>query len=175
MHHHPTLILLAVLLLSGAACQRQSPSSQEDLWMGEAQAEAIQYMSVAKAYHIAPGKMAGDKTNPHFLGYPILSGPIELEAEERQQITSLLSDTSSYQLDEAFKMCLFTPNVALLLEREGQTSLEVLLCLDCNVLKIYERGQEIFSEDFDPSRSEFLTIFYPLFKDMPYFQSLKST
>ncbi|HKK75804.1 MAG TPA: hypothetical protein VJ953_12075 [Saprospiraceae bacterium] len=175
MHHHPILILLAALLLSGTACQRQPSAPEEDRWMGAAKAEAIRYTSVAKAYHIAPGKMAGGKTNQHFQGYPILSGPIELDPEERQQITSLLSDTSSYQLDEAFKMCLFTPNVALLLEREGQASLEVLLCLDCNVLKIYERGQEIFSEDFDPSRSAFLTIFYPLFKEMPYFQSLKST
>lgn len=161
MHQQASLYLLGLLLLWGAACERQKTSI---------------YATTVTVYHIAPGKNLESQPDGSFLGYPILSGPVELAPQEARQIENLLNDTSSYhQLDDAFKMCLFTPNVGLRLEREEQAHLEVLLSFDCNVLKIYEYGQEVFSEDFDPGRTEFLEVFYPLFKNMPYFQALKNT
>lgn len=175
MKHLSVLLFVCTFLWIGISCQRKPSKVDSDFWMDQETARDIQYAISATAYHILPDQSHPDAARGQFMDYPILSGPITLGSEEVRQLSSLLSDTSSYHLDEAFKMCLFTPNVGLQLEREGQGTLTVLLCFDCNVLKIYDKGQEVFSEDFDPARIELLTIFYPVFKDMPYFQSLKST
>lgn len=175
MKHPPVLLFICTFLWIGISCQRQPAKADAEFWMDQETVNGIQYATAATAYHIAPNQSRSGQAEGQFMDYPILSGPISLDSEEIRQLTSLLSDTSSYHLDDTFKMCLFTPNVGIALERKGQDPLTVLLCFDCNVLKIYDKGQEVFSEDFDPARTEVLTIFYPFFKDMPYFQALKST
>jgi hypothetical protein len=175
MKHPSVLLFIGTLLVTGISCQRPQAEVDSAYWMDQETARDIQYATSATAYHILPDQAGTGTANGQFMDYPVLSGPVVLGSEEIRQLSSLLSDTSSYHLDDAFKMCLFTPNVGIQLEREGQAPLTVLLCFDCNVLKIYDKGQEVFSEDFDPARTELLTIFYPIFKDMPYFRSLKST
>lgn len=143
-------------------------------WMTKDHEQFIKEAKLAAVFHIAPNKAEMISPDDTYLEYPILAGPQVLHQQELLVVKQLLSDTSTYILDEAFKMCLFTPNIGLRLEDDNGDFLDFLICFDCNVLKIMDQGQEVFSEDFDPGRDELLMLFYPLFKEMPYFQALSS-
>lgn len=166
------LLVLLSLFLFSTACKLTEEQTSNSYWIGKDQEQIIKYATEAMIYHIAPTKGAVAATEAAFLDYPILSGPKYLLGEELLNVKQLLGDTSTYLLDEEFKMCLFTPNIGLRLQDEQGKHLDFLICFDCNVLKIFEYGQEIFSEDFDPGRDELLMQFYPLFKEMPYFEAL---
>lgn len=164
-------ILLLFQLLS--ACKTGSETGGVNSNLEDKAFKILQAAETAKVYHIAPFKELEGFVSEEFAGYPVLHGPIDLYNEELSQVKQLLSDTSSYTTSEEIKMCLFTPNLGLELQDEQGSSLEVLLSLDCNKAKIFKDGLEIFDGDIDPARTELLGLFYPIFKNEPYFQALK--
>ncbi|GAB5551354.1 MAG: hypothetical protein Sapg2KO_09450 [Saprospiraceae bacterium] len=172
-----SLRILSLLLLLPLlhACKTGSETGGTDTWLEGKSITLLQKAETARVYHIAPFKEEAQFVDEQFAGYPILQGPIELYNEELQQVKQLLSDTSSYVFSEELKMCLFTPNLGIEFSHKKGTSLEVLLSLDCNKTKIFRDGLEIFYGDIDPARAELLNLFYPIFKNEPYFQALSTS
>lgn len=164
------LFLLFTLLYT---CKTGSETGGVDNWVEGEALPILQQAEHAQVYHIAPFKEAEQLALEQFAGYPILHGPIDLFNEELSQVKQLLSDTSSYTFSEEIKMCLFTPNLGIAFRNKKGATLEVLLSLDCNKAKMFKEGQEVFDGDIDPARSELLRLFYPIFKNEPYFQALK--
>ena len=163
-------LLLIVFVFSN--CKTGSETGGTDNWLQGNTLSVLQKAEEARVYHIAPFKEREGLVAGEFVGYPILNGPIGLYNEELSQVKQLLSDTSSYDFSKEIKMCLFTPNLGIELTSKNGTSLEVLLSLDCNKTKIFRDGIEIFDADIDPARPALLNLFYPIFKNEPYFQAL---
>lgn len=168
------ILSLLLLLQLFYACKTGSETGSTDTWFEGKTISVLQQAEQARVYHIAPFKEEGQYANEEFAGYPILQGPIDLYNEELKQVKQLLSDTSSYTFSEEIKMCLFTPNLGIELSDKKGEHLQVLLSLDCNKTKIFRDGLEIFEGDMDPARAELLSLFYPIFKNEPYFQALNT-
>ena len=167
-------LLIIAFMASIGSCQNKKPFSAMDQYFGEAPAKIIAQAEMATAYHIAPFPDPSLIAGATFAQFPILRGPIDLYDEELTSLKTIIGDSSSYYLNEEMKMCVFTPNLGIEFLSKNNETVRLLISFDCNVIKILDQNEEvIFTEDIDPSRNALKDLFFPIFKEEPYFQALR--
>ena len=104
-------------------------------------------------------------------GYPILAGPVPLDAATAAELAAILLDDDTYDWDRA-KGCEFAPGVAIRASRDT-TSVDVLLCFSCDEVAFYVNGTKRGTEDTDARRADLVQIAKRLFPDDPKISALK--
>lgn len=95
--------------------------------------------------------------------YPVLAGPVMPSAGDARQLTTLLTSVESYVWDpEAVKACIPSFGVQVTFHRGGKR-IDVMLCLDCAILMVFEDRQIVGAANFDPSRDKITAIVQKLF------------
>ena len=87
---------------------------------------------------------------PTLAGYPIISGPVEVNQEIAGRLARVLRDRKAYGWDYA-KACGFTPGVAIRFVGAESTT-ELLLCFSCDNLEVVHDGKRVGYEDTDAIR-----------------------
>ena len=164
------LILLATLILSG--CQNIAADLSEGKAEKADSYNLISQSTTAWAFQISP---FSENTEADFEGYPILNGPIELYKPEFGRIHQILSDSTNFPGNDELKMCVFTPNIGIDFLDDNQESVQrVVLSLNCDRFKFLKGKQKDRLIDFDDHKASIAEIFYPIFKEDPYFQASKN-
>jgi hypothetical protein len=148
------VIRAALLLALVAGCGGARVSG---LVGGEASVETIRTATNVTAYRL-DGRL-GAKADKSMHGYPVLAGPVEVDAASRATLADVLLDDDTYLWDVA-KACEFMPGV--LIRYEG---LDVLLCFSCDELEVYVGNKQVGHEDFDPRRKDLVAVAKRLFPD----------
>lgn len=94
---------------------------------------------------------SGKPAGPALHGYPVLSGPVPVDADAAVRLVRVLRRADTYLFDAA-KGCVFSPGVVVRFTR-GERSVDVLLCFSCDELSVVPGGRE----DFDAARPELVT------------------
>lgn len=129
--------------------------------------------SEAKAYRISAKDKEDRWGKATVDDYLTVSGPVAIPDAERVQLQEVLSDVNSFGWDYA-KGCLPTPGVRLQFS-DGEITIDVLLCFECDILGTFENGSLVGGEDFDEARPKILEIVKRLFPDDKIIQSLTAS
>jgi len=146
--------LLALLL----ACSHAPSARVRDLLGGDTFPEPGARVT---AYRIDGMREKGGET---LHGYPVLAGPVAVDAASQDELRAVLTDDRTYLWDIA-KACEFLPGV--LVRSEGKETVDVLFCFSCDELEVHRGAKKVGHEDFDPRRADLVRIAQRLFPDDP--------
>jgi len=104
-------------------------------------------------------------------GYPVLAGPVPVDAESAAVLADVLGDDDTYLWDVA-KGCEFLPGVAVRW-REGEATVDVLFCFSCDELETYVGDARVGHEDFDPRRRDLVRVAQRLFPEDAQIRELR--
>ncbi len=134
--------------------------------------QLIGQSATAWVYHISP---FAEASSTEFEGFPILNGPVELYQPEFNSLVTILGDSTNFPTTDELKMCVFTPSIGIDFLNKNQESIQkVILSLDCDRFRFLNGQQKDRLIDFDIHKKEITAIFYPIFKEEPYFQAYKN-
>lgn len=102
-------------------------------------------------------------------GYPVLSEPVAVDGQSRDELAAVLLDDRTYLWDVA-KSCEFLPGVVL--RYKADPPVDVLLCFSCDELEVFIGGKKVGREDFDPRRRDLVRVVKRLFPDDAAIQKL---
>lgn len=163
---------LAILLLA-AACASDRPAGRVVDFLGGAHAHDLIIGAATarvEAYRIDGGPRMKPTGGEEMHGYPVLAGPVAVDAKSRGELADVLTSDATYLWDVA-KACAFMPGV--LVRYEGTERIDVLLCFSCDELAIYRNGKLLNREDFDPRRKDLVRVVQRLFPADPALAKLK--
>ena len=103
-------------------------------------------------------------------GYGMLSKPITLPKNNRENLIQVLTDTKTYITHAVPPDCLFRPGVAFRFNNGGK-NIELLVCFSCNELRYYMECH-IIGESYFKSK-ELLKLTKRFFPENEKIQSLK--
>jgi len=121
-----------------------------DLFDGEAGLKTVTAADEVVAYRLAPLPVERQGRRTPLDEFEVLAGPVPLPAEHAGRVARALSSPGSYGWDYA-KGCVPIYGVRFSFVRGGDR-VDVLLCLQCDVLLVYRNGEIAGGEDFDPIR-----------------------
>ena len=104
----------------------------------------------------------GEVTKSEFLyGYSIISGPIDLDLEDRKDLHSIIETKKTY-IEHAVPVdCSFLPGVAFRFN-DNQNRLDLLVCFTCSELRYYLNGEVFWQSYFKPNElKDFVKKLYP--------------
>ena len=153
-----------LLLLACAACGGAPSRRVTDLLGGETIERGARRVV---AYRIDGMRGAGE-TAMH--GYPVLGGPVELDADAQRRLRDVLLSDATYLWDRA-KACEFLPGV--LVRYEDDATIDVLFCFSCDELEVYRDGKRCGREDFDPRRRDLVALVQRIFPDDEALRALR--
>jgi hypothetical protein len=106
-------------------------------------------------------------------GFTVLSGPVGVEAQLAKELSRILTDEKSYVWDKA-KKC--DPEYGVALRFVGEkSSLDVLLCFQCDQLAVRSGGKGLGHKDFDPARPALVKLVKQIFpKDIEIQQLIET-
>jgi hypothetical protein len=107
-------------------------------------------------------------------GYPILAGPVQVDATSQAELADVLLSDDTYLWDIS-KACEFLPGVLFRYESGGsaEATVDVLICFSCDELEVYVGSKQTGHEDFDPRRKDLVRIAQRLFPADKAIQKLK--
>lgn len=181
------LLVIGLLCLSG--CEKTSTSVNTPLGAEEPNGQVLElfggqpgWIPIAvrtrvEAFRIDPimkGESEpeeGEEKELLFAGYPILSGPINVDKKMADALALILADSDTYAWDVA-KACEFEPGVGIRFVGVD-SSTEILLCFSCDELQIVRDGKRVGHEDTDSARGHLIKIVQNIFPDDKIIQGLK--
>jgi hypothetical protein len=102
----------------------------------------------------------------------VIGGPQTIDADNRSRLAEALGSDATYRFDIA-KGCFPSYGVRLRFER-GSDFVDVLLCLECEILATYLNGENVGHGDFDHGARELVSITLALFPGDPAIRELAS-
>lgn len=96
------------------------------------------------------------------LEYEPVAEAFDIDAETREELKSLLTTPSSYNLDAGAKACIMNFGMRLIVDSEG-APLEIWICLSCSHLLIYRGDSLLVSADVGPSEEQWAEMARRLF------------
>ena len=160
-----TLLILSTVLFTATGCQA---AERLDSLFGDAGAQGV----VAKPTKVQAYRLA-DKSfyQPTVKDYKTTAGPIAVDEALAARLSKLLLDRDNYLWDVA-KGC--EPIFGVRLEfTQGDKSVDLFFCFECDILAVYFRGKPVGSEDFDTMRPQLVEIVQKIFPDDMVIQDLK--
>jgi len=103
-------------------------------------------------------------------GYKMISQPISLSKESRDELSEILKDAKTYINYSVPRDCLFRPGVAFHFAKQNR-KVDVLVCFSCNELRYYLNDKIVGQSYFKSVRLSKLT--KKLFPDDKIIQSMK--
>ena len=94
-------------------------------------------------------------------GYPIVAGPVEVNAKVASEFHDVLRDQNSYEW-EMFKDCEFDPGVAIRFTGKSDVT-EVIICFHCGQLVIVHGGKRHSPPDLGSSQTKLLELVQRIF------------
>jgi len=162
--------LLAVLAAAAVATAFLRRGDEIDrLFGGTVGRETVLRPERVTAFRLKP--ILNDQVLP-LDDYPIVAGPIEVPRESGDSIGSILVSHDSYSRDDWLKACIPVYGVRLSFAR-GDDTVDVLLCLECELLATYLNGKSVSGDDFEPACNQLLSLVKQLFPNDEQIQSLK--
>ena len=137
----------------------------EQLW-GNNLTILLRQAKNVKVYHVESLK-TDDLELPHIEQFSILN-QATLDSLEEQQFQQLITDTSTYYLEEASKQCLFMPRMAIQLFTENDT-INALISMKCDFVRFYYSDTSI-TLNCDDGRISILDYFSKAFPDAIFAQ-----
>ena len=119
----------------------------------------------------SPGPPAFDRKKSG--EYPIRTGPLVLSATLAKNISVILCNPNTYPAPtDSAKSCY--PQFGVRLKFEGDAGpLDVLLCLECDMLALAPAGNVTGSKDFDPGRPQIVKFLKSVFPEDKIIQALR--
>jgi len=159
-------LMMVVLLVPAAGCV--SPAEAHKTVFGsEAAAAVVRDATTVQAYRLASPSFFEQTLDK----YEMAAGPVAVPAKQADQLKQLLLDPSSYDFSSA-KSCLPDHGVRIEFVHNNR-KVDVLLCFECRILSVYDGGQSVGGEDFDPINSQLVAIVKQLFPKDQAIQALK--
>ena len=180
------LVLMATLAAVAAGCVQDRGQTEGDQVVASAQTEhkhleeleplfgpGNAQLVVAKPTTVRAYRLADDSFyQADVADYEVISGPVDVGDELAMQAAALLLDPDSYLWDAA-KGC--EPVYGVRLEFvQGETTVDVAFCFDCDILSVYTQGKAVGGEDFDNIRPQLVGIMQKIFPKDEAIQSLKA-
>lgn len=160
---------LALLILSAVACNRPDWRIAK-LYGGPGSVELLTSPERVEAFRVDP-MPAEPQPGESYLGhYRITAGPLDVPADARAELSSILADPDTYDFYRA-KDCKFLPAVGFRFHRQV-SYLDVALCFSCDELMIFRQGRVVNLEDFDDARPRLVALVKRLFPDDEDLQGL---
>ena len=153
-------------------------SCQKSYWENAAMKKAISTTSFTNPHMTCavyrvddsyPGE-GSDKEGPKLHGYAILSEAEELTFGERQKLSSIIQNPSTYFRYKVPPDCLFRPGIAFRF-KDKKTKVDLLVCFSCSELRYYMDGKVVGQSFFKPKK--LLSLVKKLFLNDEKIQSLK--
>jgi hypothetical protein len=166
--------ILAVLAGAGAAWAlrgRAEPSGADrlaELFGGPAGLSIVASPDRVEASRLGPPP---DRPGVSEADLPTIAGPVPVPDATATTLSRALTSPNSYGWDYA-KGCIPSYGVRLSFHRAGGR-VDVLLCMQCQMILVSRDGGEGRSEDFDPINAILVDAVILLFPDDPAIQSLK--
>lgn len=149
------------------------------LFGGQQGWEPLAHPVRVEAFRLEPYGRSGDDaadttTEPvrEFGGFPIRSGPVEVDQKTAGRLMQTLSRQDIYGWDFA-KGCEFTPGVGIRYVGRDSTT-EILFCFSCDELQIVRDGKHVGAEDTDGARTELVHIAQAIFPEDKVIQGLET-
>ena len=165
---------LTLLVFVAVACQAGGSSARVEKLLGGAEGvHLLREAGRVQAYRIdGMGRRKGDTSPGRLHGYPVLAGPVAVDAASRDRLVAVFTADETYLWDIA-KACEFLPGVLVRFE-EQQRRWDVLICFSCDEVEFYLDGKKVGHEDIDPERRTLVAVARALFPDDAKIQALKS-
>lgn len=100
----------------------------------------------------------------------VTAGPVKVDQKVVKQLVSALSARQSYGWEYG-KGCIPVWGVRLSFYRHNDR-IDILLCFDCDILRVSLNGKPIEHEDFDPIRPQLVRAMKAIFPNDPVVQNL---
>jgi len=173
---------IVVLFLSGIACcspARMSTASAIDMNVDKRVVEIFggseSVANVASPDKIEAFRIDGSKRpkrDAPLGGYPVISGPVAVDAATGKTLAAILLNADSYVWGPV-KNCSIEPGVGVRFTKAGAPT-EVLLCFSCDQLEVFRDGKRTGGKDDDYARDPLLKIVKRLFPEDKQMQTLKT-
>ena len=138
-----------------------------ELFGGEQSVGVVQSSAQVRAYRLP----RETRHQPVLADYDFDEKPLDVPAESADALQTVLLDADTYIWDRN-KSC--EPSYGVRLEFiSKQDAVNVLLCLECNILAVYHNGKEVGYQDFDDGAARILAIVKSLYPDDEEIQSLR--
>jgi hypothetical protein len=159
------LILFAILLVANHCRAAERVNSL----FGDKQAQAV----VSKPTKVQGYRLADDSLfRPTVKDFKMTAGPVAVDDKLAQSMAQLLLDEKSYLWDVG-KGC--EPHFGVRLEFvQGDKSIDVFFCFECDILQVYANGKPVGSEDFDDVRPQLVKMMQKIFPEDKVIQGLKA-
>ena len=158
---------LALALALATACAADHSAELEQLWGGPAGLAALRADGPVSVALLDPGP------GPRVLELSevtVREAARPLSAADARALRDALAREEAYLWNVA-KACL--PTWGALLEFGGEApALQVLLCLECDMLNVHLDGARVGGEDFDPVRSDLVRALQSAFPADPVIRDL---
>ena len=158
------VLFSAAVALTGSGC---SSGDLKDVFGNKQAMATVKNATSVKAYRLSPGS----DFQKSLSDYKIAAGPVDVPDDLAAQLRQILLDATIYRWDEG-KMC--EPVYGIRIQfSEGDSTVDVLFCFECDILAVYHDGKVVGGEDFDDARSRLVAIVQKLFPDDEAIQSLE--
>ncbi|MCG3134520.1 MAG: hypothetical protein HMLKMBBP_01834 [Planctomycetes bacterium] len=178
--------VLALMLAASPGCSSSEPSARVTALLGGAESVSVlrdgssavrrEAFRIDGAGHRDDGHRdaghrdgASDGFRIH--GWPVLAGPVDVDAATAASLADVLLADGTYEWDMS-KACEFTPGLAIR-ETRGTLSVDVLVCFSCDEVGIWTNGTRRGTEDMDSRRADLVAIARKLFPGDAKFKALK--
>ena len=98
----------------------------------------------------------------NFNHWPVLSGPVVLDAAQSAEASSLLLEGAGYGDWSSETGCGPSPGLKLVFSRNG-VSRALLFCFECHEVYVYDDTVKVGYANFGPARDRLLEFFIKLF------------
>lgn len=162
-----SLVVLGIAML--ASCSEQDVDPRVvGMFGGKKATETLSKPARVEAYRIEE-RQTTDKTVKAIGSYPVISGPVEVDADAAEKLRRVLLDAGSYQWETA-KGCKFQPGVVV--RFAGKQTVDVLFCFSCDEIVVLVDAKRVGGEDIDNVRGQLLAIVKKLFPEDKAIQQL---
>jgi hypothetical protein len=158
--------ILFVLLPVMSGCAQ--PSHISKLFGGDKNIALVRSHGHVEAFRLRPPKSLSEYTG-FYNKWPVLTGPVAVNAMIADELTALLLDENTYCLWDEGKGCKPSPGV-LLRFSNGSGTIDIAFCFECNMMFTYEGSDPVYGANFDYSHNALLKYFvnlFPLDTDLP--------
>jgi hypothetical protein len=176
--HRIVVLILTVAIAASCSARPGGPTARVDRLLGAGVSTRMLTQpgerTQVEAYRIdGMAFMEGraDGAEKTIQGFPVLAGPVPVDAPTAGVLADVLGSDDTYLWDVA-KACEFLPGVAYRY-REPGTTVDVLICFSCDELEVFVNDAKVGHEDFDPRRRDLVRIAKKLFPQDAKIQSLK--
>jgi hypothetical protein len=158
------VLFSTAVALTGSGC---SSGDLKDVFGNEQAMATVKNATSVKAYRLQLGSYYQESLSD----YKIADGPVYVSDDIASRLSKILLDASIYEWDSA-KLC--EPDYGVRIQfSEGDNTVDVLFCFECDILAVYHNGRPVGGEDFDDARSRLVSIVQKLFPNDEIIQSLE--